>query len=180
MKLIAFVIIALSVFMFSCSADKKAELTEKIDFFETQIKSDTSFVLDIHLAKDAVSAYLEYAKLYPEDQRSADCYYRAGEIAMNMNWGAKAIDYFTKVENKFPDYDKLPYCIFMKAFVYETQLGNVEKAEEYYNKYIEDYPDHEFVKDAKISVQNLGIPLEELIRQFEENQNDSLVSDTAS
>lgn len=160
----------------SCSNNNSGTISvedgiEKVNALEAKIYSDSAFVLDRDLAVEAVSAYIEFAEAYPEHENTPDYYFKAGEISMNMMLASQAIMYFNKVENQYNTYEKAPYSIFLQAFIYETQLNNLEKAKEYYQKYIDKYPDHEFAKDAKLSIENLGVPLDELIRKFEENNS---------
>ncbi len=60
--------------------------------------------------------------------------------------------------------------MYLKAYVYENYLGDLEHAKMIYIEFLEKYPDNEFADDAEISIQNLGKSPEELIRQFEEQQ----------
>jgi hypothetical protein len=71
---------------------------------------------------------------------------------------------------KFPDHQKAPVCLFFKAFVYENLLRNLALAKETYLLYIEKYPNGEFVKDAQMSVQNLGKTPDQMIKEFEAMQ----------
>jgi hypothetical protein len=41
------------------------------------------------------------------------------------------------------------------------------KAKEYYEKVIDNYPDHVFAKEARVAIQHLGKTDEELIEEFE-------------
>jgi TolA-binding protein len=62
--------------------------------------------------------------------------------------------------------------MFLKAFVYEDQLHDLNKAKKYYEEFLEKYPDSDFADDARISLQNLGKSPEELIKEFEEKQQE--------
>ncbi len=79
----------------------------------------------------------------------------------------KALFYFNKLQNNFPDYKNTPYSVFLQAFLYESQMNDTAKAREYYNLFISKYPNHNLVKDAKASINMLGKDLNEIIKEFE-------------
>ena len=60
--------------------------------------------------------------------------------------------------------------MFFKAYIYENQIKNLEKAKEIYLQFIEKYPNDDFAKDAKIALQNLGKSPEQMVREFEERR----------
>ncbi|MBT4401208.1 MAG: tetratricopeptide repeat protein, partial [Bacteroidetes bacterium] len=116
-------------------------------------------------------AYENYANALPEDTISAEYLYRAAEIAMNLQMAGRAIEYYQRILNNFPDFDKRSYCLFLEAFVYENQMQQYETAEKLYLEFIEKYPDHPLADDAEVSVQNMGKSLEELIQSWESQEN---------
>jgi TolA-binding protein len=87
---------------------------------------------------------------------------------MNMRRPQATIALFDRIINEYPDYEKSPSALFLKAFVYEDQLQDLENAKHYYELFLEKYPESEFADDAEVSLQNLGKSPEELIREFEE------------
>ncbi len=71
----------------------------------------------------------------------------------------------------YPDFDKNPVALFMLAsFVYDEQLHDLDKARETYQQIVDDYPDSPFANDAAISITQLGMTPDELVRMFEANQ----------
>jgi TolA-binding protein len=87
---------------------------------------------------------------------------------MNINRGEMAINIYNRILKSYPDFKKAPECLFLKAYVYENNLGQLNKARVFYQEFIDKYPDNDFADDAEISIQNLGKSPEELIREFEE------------
>lgn len=117
---------------------------------------------------DLINAYVGYAKTYPNDTASIHFLFKAGDIAMNMNMGSQAVLYYDKVLVMDPEYRKAPECLFLKAFIYENQMSDLEQAKKYYELFLEKYPDHVLAKDAKASLMYLGKSPEELIKMFQE------------
>lgn len=72
----------------------------------------------------------------------------------------------------YPDYENNPVALFMLAsYVYDEQLGDLDKARETYQRIIDEYPGTPFANDAAIAITQLGIPLDELVKMFEETEN---------
>jgi outer membrane protein assembly factor BamD (BamD/ComL family) len=118
-------------------------------------------------ADSLVAMYEEFAKRFPDDTLSPTYLFNGAGIAMNSNEGAKAMELFTKISDKYPTYRKAPLCLFFKAYVEENLMHNLDKAKEYYLLFIEKYPKNEFVMSAKASIQNLGKTPEQMMKEFE-------------
>jgi tetratricopeptide (TPR) repeat protein len=58
--------------------------------------------------------------------------------------------------------------MFLKGYVYENNLGRLDKAKEIYETFIELYPNNEFADDAEVSLRFLGKSPEELIEIFQQ------------
>ena len=112
-------------------------------------------------------AYAAYAERFGNYDKAPGSLYKAGEMAMAFELPVDAIKYFDRLYNEYPDFEKRPYALFLKAFVTENQSQNYEEAERLYKEFIELYPDHEMADDAEYSIKNMGKSAEELIRQFE-------------
>lgn len=167
---------SIALLLFSCSSPQK-EKVKKITELEASVFDSTKLSLDKNVANELVKKYEEYANEYKTDTISPMYLFKAGELAMSLNDGMKAMMLYKKVEQEFPDYKKAPVSIFLQAFLYENYLNDKESAKKLYNTFISKYPNHELVKDAKASLENIDIPLEDLIKKFEENSSkDSTVN----
>lgn len=149
----------------SCTNKKENKYSE-IKALEEEVFSMK--MLDKIKGVQLVDAYVEYAKDFPEDTASAVFLFKAGDIAMNMGMGNQAVLYYDKVMNQFPEFEKVPESLFLKAFIYENQLGDLKHAEKFYKLFLEKYPSHVLAKDAKASLMYLGKSAEELIKIFQE------------
>lgn len=129
------------------------------------IEKDT--VADKTKSAALLEAYVVYSDNFPNYNNAADYTFRAGELAMNLNHTAHSIKLFSKIYKDYPDYEKRPYALFMKAFVLENQAQNYEEAQKFYEEFIAEYPDHDMADDAEYSIKNMGKSPEELIREFE-------------
>jgi len=123
---------------------------------------------DKEKATAMIEQYLTFVDSYPEDTICAEYLFKASEIAMNFNQPHNSIRYLTQIETSYLDYSKYPTCIFMKGFIYHYEIQDLEKAREYYQRYIDNYPEHTFVKDAEGALMFMGLNDDELIELFED------------
>lgn len=128
---------------------------------------------DTSTAYALVRNYGMFASENPTDELTPNYLFKAADLSMALNRSELAIDYFDRIIADYPDYSKAPYSMFLRAFVYDEQLHNMEKAKAGYEDFIKKYPDHEMADAARFSLKNLGKSPEELIREFEENQADT-------
>lgn len=144
---------------------KKAR--ERIANLEAKAFGDTVTVIDPALGMEMFQAYTDYANSYPDDTLSADYLFKGAEIAMNMKMSGLAIETYKRILSAYPNYSKSDYCLFLQAFILENQLEQYDQAKALYEEFVRLYPDHPMADDARLSIQNMGIPLEELIRMWE-------------
>lgn len=141
-------------------------LEEEIVKREKAVREDSAGV-DAQKAASLMEAYAVYAERFSNRANSADRLFKAGELAMSLNHSIQSIKYFEEVYNKYEDYEKRPYALFLKAFVLENQAKEYEQAKLVYQEFLETYPQHQMADDAEYSVKNMGKSPEELIREFE-------------
>ena len=117
-----------------------------------------------------VDAYVLYAKQNPDDVKSADYLFKALDVAVgvNMEGPQKAIDIADIMIEQYPEFEMTPMAMFIKGFVYENQMNNYEKALDTYHQFLDKYPNNPMAADVEASIRNIGIPLEELIKTFEQ------------
>ena len=71
----------------------------------------------------------------------------------------------------YPQFDKNPVALFMLAsYVYDEQLHDLDQARAAYERIVNEYPESPFARDAAISIQQLGMTPEELIKMFESGE----------
>ncbi|GAB4257192.1 MAG: hypothetical protein Kow0079_14360 [Vicingaceae bacterium] len=143
----------------------KEDLITNIENLESKLYANKD-KYDTKLALEVLDAYKAFLKKYPSDEKSPAYTFKAGEIAMSLNKSQEAIAFFTRVNDNYKEFDKSSYALFLTAFVYDTQVKDYTQARKYYEAFINKYPNHELIDDAKASLQNLGKTPEELIEEF--------------
>ena len=171
--ILPFIFVALLIV--SCNSKKK-EISEQESIQKEIVEIEKELYsheeLDKEIAKDISSKYVYYADKFPTDSLSPEYLFKAAEIAMNLNEPGNAIKYLGRIENDYKNYPRYAGCIFLTAYVYENQLRNFTKAREYYERFLEDYPDHVMAKDAKAALNFLGLDDQQIVDLFNEmNKN---------
>lgn len=117
-----------------------------------------------------IDAYILFAEQNPDDVQSPDYLFRALDIAVGVNAEGpqKALDIADVLIEKYPDFEMTPMAMYLKGFVYENIVGDLQNAEMTYRQFIEKYPESPMVGEVKATIGNLGLSPEELIRKFEE------------
>ena len=162
--------VLLSVFvvlmMLSCGEKMSVE---KINELESKVFAKDAVVSAENVIQ-LVDAYLLFAKQNPNDQQTPEFLFKALDVAVGVNAEGpqKAIDIADVLIEKYPDFEMTPMALFIKGFVYENMIGDLQNAEVTYRHFIEKYPNSPIVEDVKATLENLGLTPEELIRKFEE------------
>ena len=166
MKRILFVLF-LATAMMSCNNQEK-ERTNILDLEKNMV--DGNGVLNAASADKLIEAYMNYAKKFPNDEMSPDFLFKAVDISFAYNAlnPQKTINIINVLIENYPDFEMSPMAMYIKGFVYENQMGDYENALETYHQFLEKYPDNPMAADVQSTINNLGIPLEELIKTIEQ------------
>ena len=117
----------------------------------------------------------------PEDAGDVVEYYESPDdlfnaIGQSANSGKdpqKTVQMVNCLVREYPDYENNPVALFMLAsFVYDEQLHDLDKARETYQRIIDEYPNTPFAADAAIAITQVGMTPEELVRMFEEQNQE--------
>jgi TolA-binding protein len=97
---------------------------------------------------------------------------RAAALAKAAGKPAKAVELYERVHTEMPGHPKAPMALFMSGFVYENDLGDLQKAKSVYERFLQEYPnDQDFADDAGSALKLLGKSPEEIVREFEKIQS---------
>ena len=161
-----FVLLSLALMLLSCGEKMSVE---KINELESKVFAKDA-VLSSENVIQLVDAYLLFAKQNPNDRQTPEFLFKALDVAVGINAEGpqKAINIADVLIEKYPDFEMTPMAMFIKGFVYENMIGDLQNAEMTYRHFIEKYPNNPMVEDVKSTLENLGLTPEELIRKFEE------------
>ena len=159
-------IVCLVLMMASCGSPRSEKLQEIKDIESTTFSE--SGLIDAKGVDALIAAYESFANDFPTDSLAPDYLFKAGDVAMNTNRSNKAIELYDRIITNFGSYHKAPEALFLKGYVYENNLGRLDKAQAIYEEFLEKYPDNEFADDAEVSLKYLGKSPEELIEIFQQ------------
>lgn len=162
---VSFLSVLIVILAVRCSQDPKA----RIKVLEKQMSSK-DFKFDdkgMQVANDLIKAYVSYADTIKDPVQSPAYLFEAANLAMNLNESQEALQLFNRIIYQYPDYKKAPDCLFLMGYIYDNSLQNYGKAKEIYEEFLAKYPTHDFADDARVSLDNLGKPLDELVKEFE-------------
>jgi outer membrane protein assembly factor BamD (BamD/ComL family) len=151
-------------------ASGKERYQHMIDSIETKMQASRNMPLDQGTAMFAIRVYDEYASYFPDEKKSPEYLFKAGELANSLQLSQPALRYLARVMSKYPNYKNAPYALFMQGMIYDDQLKDTANARKVYKEVIAKYPETQLAKDAQASINNLGKSVEELVREFEKNQ----------
>jgi TolA-binding protein len=160
----------LAVFIMAACSSKQSTLLSEIEQMENDLFADATKMIDKAKARELIDKYVLFADEFPENTEAPQMLFKAGDMSMNLNMSQEAIDIFNRIMNSYPDFDKTPQCLFLKGYIYENNLGDLQMAKSIYEEFLQKYPEDDFADDAEVSIKNLGKTPEELIKEFEEQQ----------
>lgn len=149
--------------------EEKLPLTEQIKALEDKLFSEMN-AFDATDADLLIKLYKQAAKESEDKDIAAEYWFRAADLMMYHADPLETIGIYDHILTDYPEHEKAPMSLFLKAFVYDTRMGDSAMAHKYYDEFIARYPDDDFALDASLAIQNLGKSIEDLIKEFEANQ----------
>lgn len=175
--------LSFAVLLASCSANREQALQDIKQAENNLYANEGAFLFNDSLADITLTAYLDFVDHFPQDTLSAEYLFKAADLYRAKHEFDKAIAAFEKVGKEYPDFKKVPQTVFLQGFIYENDLKDLPKAKERYEYFISNYPEHPLARDVQFSLNNLGKTPEQIIQEFQQNNNivtDSLSSSTDS
>ncbi len=177
MKFRVLILLTLTAGLLASCQPSRNRLNGRIKAMEERLFSPSSKAFSKASADSLTDLYAKFAERFPEDSLSPEYLFKAAGICMNLQEGGKAIEYFDKVLNTYPKWQKTPFCLFFKGYVQENVLRNLDQAKETYLLFLEKYPNNDFSDDARAALDNLGKSPEQMVKEFEaRRKTDSLAS----
>ncbi len=165
-------LILLTVIASACSNSKqqaKEELLKGIAANEQILLNDTTGLVNITAANEALKFYSMYIHQYPTDSIVPEYMFRKANLFNALNKPKEAIATLETIVKDYKSYPKRDVCIFMLGDIYETKLNDIDKARYYYEWYLKEYPNTQLAKDIQVLLQYLGQSPEEIFQQIQKN-----------
>ncbi len=169
----------IAVILSSCSQSKE-KMIKEIAEKEKSLYNNTTGLPDKAKSDEIVAMYMKFAEQYPQDSLTPSYIYAAANLQMNMSQNEEAIAKLDKIINNYPDYPRLADVFFLKAFIYDNNIKNLNKARQAYTDFLNKFPDSDLADDAKMSLDNLGKTPEQIVKEFEQKMKEKADSATAA
>ncbi len=145
----------------------KTKLTQLIESTKANIYNEQSHRIDPAIASSYVSLCEWYGFLFANDPVAPSYLFQAGETARSIRNFRKALDIYDRILLHFKSFDKTPQALFLKAFTLDNDLKQYDKAKQFYESFLTQYPKDEFADDTQFLLENLGKSDDEIIKKFE-------------
>ncbi|MDA7501864.1 tetratricopeptide repeat protein [Chitinophagales bacterium] len=169
MKNLFFLLFTTSLLIVSCGTSEET-LQLEIDSASEALFSEGAARFDEEKAAKLSAAYESYIGAFPKSDSTPVYLFKQAELLRSMRDFTGAIGVWEKINNDYPTYEKTPQSFFLIGFTYENNLKDLKKAKKYYEDFLVKFPKHEFVKDAQFSLKNLGRPVEDILKEFQEKR----------
>ena len=133
----------------------------------SKIYSDKTNRIDTKVANDFINIAEIHALLMPKSEKSAEFLHDAGRTAGYMRSFPKAIDLYSWVVEKYPNNEQTANSTFMLGYTYDNDMKDYGEARKYYEQFLSKYPDHDLAESAKVLLENLGVPDDEIIERLQ-------------
>ncbi|MEO8149035.1 MAG: hypothetical protein ABI723_15420 [Bacteroidia bacterium] len=157
------------IFMAACKSEKQ-KLTDRIASVEKELRNDTTGVMNYKKAAEVIKLYEDFAARFPEDSMSAKYLFNAADVSAHSHNVLHSVELYKKVIEKYPQSKYVPQCWFFIGFLNENELKNIAEAHKAYTTLLEKFPNYEQKETVQWLLKNLGKSDEELVKQFEANQ----------
>jgi TolA-binding protein len=151
---------------------KEALAAEIKKLEETLLSKVNETALDTATANTLISNSRRYASKFPQDTMSATYLFKAAEVARGTGKYNLAINLWKQMENRYPDHSRAAQALMLQGFTYDSHLRQYNTASQYYQAFLDRYPNHPLAKDVQqlLNVIKAGKSPEELIKEFQSQQ----------
>ena len=173
-----FFVIHLLVIICACSsnresaisgAEERQALITQMDSLHQLLFNQQSIELNKDVAAQAISAADNFIEKFPDDSMCAEYLFRISNLSKAMGDPKKAIESLHRICKEYPNFKKIPECLFLQGYYYQDFLGDTTQAKKYYTELISKYPAHAFADDAQALMSMFGKSEQDIIKSFEKD-----------
>ncbi len=159
------------------SADKKVDIAD-IDAYikgvgEKVFNPENKTAINNEAAQTYVDACEAYALGNPNSVAAPEFLYRASEVSRTLRSYSKTLSIYDWILDSYPDYEKSATALFLKGFILDNDLKNIEAAKNTYNEFLQKFPNNALADDVQFLIENIGKSDEEIMKTIEANKKES-------
>ncbi len=143
------------------------DINARLEDMRMHMFNDSTQRIEYRVANDFVNSCQLHAMILPDDSQSPVLLHKAGEVARSIRAYNKALEIYDWIYEKYPDYEKAPQALFLKAFTLDNDLKRFDEAKVLYEEFLQKYPNDDFADDTQFLLENLGKDDEEIINSFD-------------
>lgn len=148
-------------------------IEERIESLGRRMFNDSLGRIEYRIANDFINSCELHAMLLPNSEKSPDFLHKAGETARSIRAYTKALEYYEWIGEKYPNYEKAPQALFLRAFTLDNDLKRIDEARALYEEFLQKYPNDDFADDTQFLLENLGKDDEEIINSFNTGEQET-------
>jgi outer membrane protein assembly factor BamD (BamD/ComL family) len=167
MKQFSFLPIILFVLLLPACKPGYDKVTGQMKAMENRLYGPGTTSFDKVKGDSLMTLYQKFIDRFPKDTLTPSVVFKMANLAVNLGHADTAILFFDRYIKDYPEGPKAEVCLFFKAFVYENNLQDFDKAKELYLLFLEKYPKSEFADDAQVAINNLGKSPDQFFMEFE-------------
>jgi tetratricopeptide (TPR) repeat protein len=167
-----FLLIIFTFTFVACNKQKK--LQQNISKTESELKQDTTGIMNYSKAQEMIKLYTQYATNYPTDTLSPYYFLKAADVAAHAHQPQLAISFYDSLIINFPKFKHVADAYFFKAFLYDNVENNKIKASETYQQLLVKFPNYHQAETVRWLLQNMFKTDLEIAHELMRKQNDSL------
>ncbi|MFN8153182.1 MAG: tetratricopeptide repeat protein [Bacteroidia bacterium] len=145
------------------------KLQKDIEAAEKEMSMSADAQPSFDRADSLIKLYLNYSDQYKDDTLSPVYMFKAGDLCMKTGRYQQAIDLFGYIQ-RYKGFRHLGDALFLRGFIYDSQLGDTASARKCYQEFLAAYPGHEFADDAHHLIENLDLSPDQLIQKLQNGQ----------
>ena len=176
---LCFVILSLCV---GCSdsdpvADENPEVNDTLPYVEQRWQEvltledgilDSSLVASPQQSQDLLLKSAAFANDFPNEARAARSLMMTVRAAQGLQEWRVAVEYLDRIIENYPHFEGREQCYYLKGFLLDHHVQDRHQALAAYNVYLEKYPNSVQAAQIQERMGSMGLSDEELIRLFEE------------
>ncbi|GAB4259814.1 MAG: hypothetical protein Kow0027_27260 [Saprospiraceae bacterium] len=177
MKHLLFLVAIISLALSSgCQSDpKNGGEDQKVDAQISDIEAQVALqdAPNPEQLKTLIRLYEEHANKYPERREvNANFLMKAADCARMLGNNAKAIALYDRIANEFRGTVQAPRALFLKGFLYDTELNRKDSALIVYRTFTWRYKNDPFLDDVQRLMDTLSVQYPEVVEKIEKKELD--------
>ena len=129
-------------------------------------------MINREMARRLTDAMEMYVVAHPDAPNADRQLYAAFEMSQSFNDPQRSLQLLNKLLRRYPESQETATALFMKAFLYEERLDNLDSARVTYETYLARFPDHALTESARFNLKNIGRSKEEVLDELIRNRTE--------